>query len=180
MLPIVLYSEQDTSRDFKNLVPDGNQLLDWYSSDLSNYFGPPPSVFPCVCISMRASGADDPLQVGFIYPTEWSEVETATTAEENSELLSSICNWGDYQAGAANSGPRLDLFKASVFQDGTISLLARLELAQKFPLLDSYISTPGLPAQYWMGLKYAGYAWMTPNTITKVEAYATMYKIPLI
>lgn len=182
--PVVLFSSNDTSRNFPAQCPqDGSvSFLDWSKDDLSVYLGPPPSVFPTVCLSVMASGAINPTQVGLVVnPVNWSQVAAIAAESDNQADLQSISLWGAYKAGQAVTGPLIDLFKAAIFTASQINVEARIQLPLTFPLLDAYATAnPDAVRLYWGTLKASPPAWLDATAIAYVEGAASLYSIPLV
>lgn len=79
--------------------------------------------------------------------------------------------------------PNVNAFETAVFNDSSIAIEARMALADKFPLIERFLNQAPVQMQmYWAGLKAqpSVYPWLTSDVITKVEAYASQYHIPLV
>lgn len=80
--------------------------------------------------------------------------------------------------------PKILEFQTAIFDDSTLPLESRMAIADKFPLINQFMSVaPVQMAMYWAGLKMGAgtvYPWLTQDMIDKVEAYASTYHIPLV
>lgn len=183
MNPIVLYSSNDTSRNFLSQCPQDNSVTfyDWAKDDLSTYLGPPPSQFPTVCMTVMASGSPIASQVGLLVnPASWADADAVATEPDNQSVLSAISVWGAYSGGQAVVGPLLEPFKAAIFGSTSLNTGALLNIPLLFPLLDQYATTvPGAVATYWATLKANAPGWLDAPTIALVEGLAQLYSIPL-
>lgn len=183
MKPIVIFNSQDTSRNFPAQCPqDGSvDFLDWNTSDLSTYLGPPLSVYPSVCCSVNASGATSGIYVGLVVlPASWEAANAIITASDNQSQLTSVAVWGANKAGASVTGPLVDQFESAVFTSPSITDVARTQYLALIPLLVRHIDNPGAIALYWATFKNSSPPWTTPDEIAFVEATAAVYKVPLV
>lgn len=178
-LPILIYNSQDTSRNFPALIPPGTQvtLLDWSTADLSTYNGPPPSSFPVAVLVVNLNGVPSPTMVGLLNnPANWSVVQAAMAASDNTNLLTSIIAYGSYEAGSPIDGPLVDLFNQTViFDNNGLSPLA----LQQIPLLTPILANPDLGPTYWASLLKDPPSWLDAFTISYIENLSQTYQIPL-
>lgn len=184
MNPIVIYSTNDTSRNFPAQCPqDGSvSFVNWAQDDLTTYLGPPPSIFPTVCITVMASGSPSQNLVGLISnPASWSFAESLVGKFDNQSDLSGISLWGAFVAGSQVQGPLIEMFKQAIFTTNSLSAPAKLNLALTFPLLSQYAATnPQAVALYWGTLKSSPPDWLDAPTIAYTEGLAQIYSIPLV
>lgn len=189
----VLYSSfEANSRDFIKQIPadSGAILIDWADqSQHANYFGPGPSQFPVVCMTVMVNGVASDTLVGMFTPSDWSSVVKVAvgidqgSGADNQSYLSSIGLWQAYSAGQALQGPLVDLFAETVLlKSASLSPDAKVNVPLLILLFRSYASTqPALIQQYWNLLKTnKPPAWLDPQTIGFIESVCALYNIPLL
>lgn len=85
--------------------------------------------------------------------------------------------------------PEVPSFEAAVFQDSTIPVASRVQMAPLFPLLREHVAEDATRMQFWAGLVQiygAPGGFLDGNCsdnvpiITKVQNYAATYNMPLV
>lgn len=177
---VVLYSSNDTSRNFPAQVPPsaGATIINWATDDLSQYFGPSPSEFPSVICSVMVGGIASPSMVGLIdNPADWNAAAKIVDASDNQDQLTSISPWGSSVAGAPTAGPLKTLFNQDVVltKNGL-----NPQAQQQLPLILPILSDSKLGPTYWGNLKSNPPDWLDSFTIDYVENLSKIYAIPIL
>jgi hypothetical protein len=106
---------------------------------------------------------------------------SATTAEiQLVQTASASFDWVPYSPPPGPPKPDVKSFENSIWSDSVLTMDAKGNMANTFPLLENNINNPGAVQAYWLWLKQSAPAWLTPQAVDIIQAYAVEFKVPLL
>lgn len=102
------------------------------------------------------------------------------TSQDNITAITNAANTWDWAPLAPPVGPNIKAFETAIWGDVTLTMEAKVNLANTFPLLESNLNNPPAIQGYWAYLVANAPAWLTSAVQTTVLNYASLYDIPLI